>query len=127
MAGFEPMTFLNHFYYFTIFTIYYNFYYCIISNETFSLILGLNPGLQLPIMSLMHTMLNSIDADMKSEIGSTRRGSKRSYPLKFHVEEAGANAKLIQQGPIGVSYYCRHPISTSPVESITARTMVPVL
>jgi hypothetical protein len=34
----------------------------------------LNPGLQLPIMSLMHILLNSIYADMKSEIGSSRGG-----------------------------------------------------
>jgi hypothetical protein len=32
--------------------------------------------------------LKSIDADMKSEIGSSR-GGLRPYPLRFHVEEAG--------------------------------------
>jgi hypothetical protein len=43
-------------------------------------------------------------------------GSKRPYPLRFHVEEAGADAKLIQHGPLGVAYHCRHPISTVPVD-----------
>ncbi len=38
-------------------------------------------------------LLNSIDADMKSEIGSSR-GGLRPYPWKFHVKEAGADAKL---------------------------------
>jgi hypothetical protein len=45
-------------------------------------------------MPLMHILLNCIDADFKSEIGSTR-GGLRPYPLRFHVEEAGADAKLI--------------------------------
>ena len=65
---------------------------------------GLNQGLQLPIMSLslMHIMLNSIDIDMKSEICSSR-GGLRPYPLRFHVEEAGADAKLIQHGHLGVT------------------------
>jgi len=31
-------------------------------------------------MSLMHILLNSIDADMKSEIGSSR-GGLRPYPM----------------------------------------------
>jgi hypothetical protein len=35
----------------------------------------------------MHILLNSIDADMKSEIGSSR-GGLRPYPLRFHVKEA---------------------------------------
>jgi hypothetical protein len=84
----------------------------------------LNPGLQLPIMSLMHILLNSIDADMKSEIGSSR-GGLRPYPLRFHVKEAGADAKLIQHGPLGVAYHRRHPISTVPVARITAHATVP--
>jgi hypothetical protein len=58
----------------------------------------LNPGLQLPIMSLMHILLNSIDADMKSEIGSSRVGL-RPYPLRFHVEK---DAKLVQHGHLGL-------------------------
>jgi hypothetical protein len=40
-------------------------------------------------MSLMHILLNSIDADMKSEIGSSG-GGLRPYPLRFHVEKAGS-------------------------------------
>jgi hypothetical protein len=55
-------------------------------------------------MSLMHILLNSIDADIKSEIGSSR-GGLRPYPLRFHVEEAGADAKLNQHGPLGVAYH----------------------
>jgi hypothetical protein len=58
----------------------------------------LNLGLQLPIMSLMHILLNSIDADMKSEIGSST-GGLRPYSLRFRVKEAGADAKLILHGP----------------------------
>ncbi len=84
----------------------------------------LNPGLQLPIMSLMHILLNSIDADMKSEIGSFRR-VLRPYLLRFHVKEAGADAKLIQHGRLGVAYHHRHPISAIPVASITAHATVP--
>jgi hypothetical protein len=38
----------------------------------------------------MHILLNSIDADMKSEISSYREGL-RPYPFRFHVEEAGAD------------------------------------
>ena len=91
-----------------------------IPTEKFLRYWGLNPGLQLPIMSLMHILLNSIDADMKSEIGSSR-GGLRPYPLRFHVKEA----KLIQHGPLGVAYHRRHPISTVPVARITAHTMVP--
>ncbi len=79
----------------------------------------MNPDLLLPIMSLMYILLNSIDADIKKEIGSSR-GGLRPYPLRFHVEEAGADAKLIQNGPVGVAYHCRHPISTVPVARITA-------
>ncbi len=75
-------------------------------------------------MSLMHILLNSIDADMKSEIGSSR-GGLRPYPLRFHVREAGADAKLIQHGPLGVAYHRRHPISTVLVARITAHAMVP--
>ncbi len=72
-------------------------------------------------MSLMHVLLKSIDADMKSEIGSSR-GGLRPYPLRFHVEEAGADAK---HGPLGVAYHRRHPISTVPVARITAHATVP--
>ncbi len=75
-------------------------------------------------MSLMHILLNSIDADMKSEIGSSR-GGLRPYPLRFHVKEAGADAKLIQHGPLEVAYHRRHPISTVPVARITAHATVP--
>jgi hypothetical protein len=75
-------------------------------------------------MSLMHILLNSSDAEMKSEIGSSR-GGLRPYPLRFQVMEAGANAKLIQHGPLGVTYHRRHPISTVPVARITAHTTVP--
>jgi hypothetical protein len=39
--------------------------------------------------------------------------------------EAGADAKLIQHGPLGVAYHCRHPISTIPVPRITAHATVP--
>jgi hypothetical protein len=55
---------------------------------------------------------------MKSEIG-------RPYPLRFHVKEAGANAKLIHNGLLGVAYDCRHPICTIPAPWITAHTPVP--
>ena len=75
-------------------------------------------------MSLMHILLNSIDADMKSEIGSSR-GGLRPYPLRFHVKEAGADAKLIQHRPLGVAYHRKHPIPTVPVARITAHAMVP--
>jgi hypothetical protein len=96
-----------------------------ISSEKFSRYQGLNLGLQLPtIMSLMHILLNSIDADMKSEIGSSRRGL-RPYPLKFHVKEAGAGAKLIQHGPLVVAYHHRHPILTIPVAKIKAHATAP--
>jgi len=63
-------------------------------------------------MSLMHILLNSIDGDMKSEIGSSR-GGFRLFPLRFHVEESSADAKLIQHGPLGVAYHCGHSISTN--------------
>jgi hypothetical protein len=75
---------------------------------------------------MMHILLNSNDADMKSEIGSSR-GGLRPYPLRFHVEEAGADAKLNQHGPLGVAYHRRHPISTVPVARITAHATVPGL
>jgi hypothetical protein len=48
----------------------------------------------------MHILLNCIDADMKSEIGSSI-GGLRPDPLMFHVKEAGADAKLHQ--PLGVA------------------------
>jgi hypothetical protein len=74
-------------------------------------------------MSLMHILLNIIDADMKSEIGSSR-GGLRPYTLGFHAR-FGADAKLIQHGPLGVACHQRHPISTIPVARITAHAMVP--
>jgi len=43
----------------------------------------------------------------------------------FHIKQAGADAKLIQHGPLGVAYHCRHPISTIPVTGITALARVP--
>ncbi len=49
----------------------------------------------------MHLLLNSIDADMKSEIGSSKEGL-RHYPLRFQAEVASADAKLIQHGPEGL-------------------------
>ncbi len=73
-------------------------------------------------MSVMHVLLNSIDADMKSEIGSSGEGL-RPYPLRFHVEEAGADAKHNQHGPLGVAYH--RIISTVPVARITAHATVP--
>jgi hypothetical protein len=45
--------------------------------------------------------------------------------LRFHVKQAGADAKLIQHGPLGVAYHRRHPISTVPVARITAHATVP--
>jgi hypothetical protein len=45
--------------------------------------------------------------------------------LGFHVKQAGADAKLIQHGPLGVAYHRRHPISTIPVARITAHATVP--
>jgi hypothetical protein len=47
--------------------------------------------------------------------------------LRFHVEEAGADAKLNQHGPLGVAYHRRHPIFTVPVARITAHATVPGL
>jgi hypothetical protein len=44
--------------------------------------------------------------------------------LRFHFKEAGADAKLIQLGPLGVAYHCRHPKSTVPVARITAHVTV---
>jgi hypothetical protein len=52
-------------------------------------------------------------------------GGLRPYPLRFHVKQAGADAKLIQHGPLGVAYHRRHPISTVPVARITAHATVP--
>ena len=85
---------------------------------------GIEPRSATPYHVLMHILLNSIDADMKSEIGSSR-GGLRPYPLRFHVEEAGADAKLNQHGPLGFAYHRRHPISTIPVARITAQATVP--
>jgi hypothetical protein len=53
-------------------------------------------GVQLTIMPLVQ----SINADMKSDIGSSRSGL-RPYPLRFCLKEAGA--KLSQLGPLGVA------------------------
>jgi hypothetical protein len=75
-------------------------------------------------MSLMLILLNSIDADMKSEFGSSR-GGLRPYPLRFHVREAGADAKFNQHGPLGAAYHRMHLISTVPVASIKAHATVP--
>ena len=58
-------------------------------------------------MSLMHFLLIRIDADMKSEIGSTRQ-DLWPYPLRFHVKEVGADAKLNPLGPLGVANHHRH-------------------
>ena len=44
--------------------------------------------------------------------------------MRFHVKEAGADAKLTQPGPLGFAYHRRHPISTVPVARITAYAMV---
>ncbi len=79
----------------------------------------MNRALQLPIMSLMHRLLNSIEEDMMSEIGSFR-GRLRPHPLRFHVDIAGAHPKLSQHGPLGVTYHRWHPISTIPVAKVTA-------
>jgi hypothetical protein len=54
-------------------------------------------------------------------------GGLRPYPLGFHVKQAGADAKLIQHGPLGVAYHRRHPISTVSVARITAHATVPGL
>jgi hypothetical protein len=51
-------------------------------------------------------VLISIDADIKSEISSTR-WVLQTYPLSFHVEEASADSKLIQHGSLGGAYHCR--------------------
>jgi hypothetical protein len=59
---------------------------------------------------------------MKSENGSTRQDGLSL--LRFHVEEAGADAKLIQHGPLGVAFHRRHPVFTIPVASITAHATV---
>ena len=69
------------------------------------------------IMSLMHILLNS--TDIKSGFGSSRWDSV-AQTLYFHLEEAGADAKLIQLGPPGFAYHRNHPISTVPVARITA-------
>ncbi len=45
-------------------------------------------------------------------------------PLGFHVMQAVADAKLIQHGPLGDAYHCRHQISTVPVARITAHATV---
>jgi len=65
----------------------------------------------------MNILLNSVDADMKLD---SSRGGLRPYPLRFHVEEAGADAKLSQHGPLRAAYHFRNPISNVPVARITA-------
>jgi hypothetical protein len=45
--------------------------------------------------------------------------------LGFHVEKSGTDAKLIQDGPLGVAYHFRHQIYIVPVARITAHTTVP--
>jgi hypothetical protein len=76
-----------------------------------------------PVMSLMHILLNSINAHMNERLVALE-GGLRPYPLRFYVEEAGADAKLIQHGPLGVAYHSGHPISTVSVARITAHTTV---
>ncbi len=44
--------------------------------------------------------------------------------MRFHVEEAVAEAKLIQHGPLGVANHSKHPISTVSVARITAHATV---
>jgi hypothetical protein len=78
-------------------------------------------------MTLMHILLNIIDAGMKFNDLVALDGGLRPYPLGFHVKQAGADAKLIQHGPLGVAYHRRHPISTVPVARITAHATVPGL
>ncbi len=94
-----------------------------ISQLKISPVLGIEPRSATPNHVFDALLLNSIDADMKSEIGSSR-GGLRPYPLRFHIGEVGADAKLIQHGPLGVAYH-RHPISAVPVARITAHAMVP--
>ncbi len=72
-------------------------------------------------MYLMHILLISIDADMKSEIGSSR-GGLGPYPMRFFDEEVGAYANFIQHGPLGVPY---HPISTVQAARITTHATLP--
>jgi hypothetical protein len=50
--------------------------------------------------------MHAVDADMKLRNGSTRVGLR----LRFHVEEAGADAKLIQHRPLLVAYHRKHRI-----------------
>jgi len=82
-------------------------------------------SLQLPNVPLIHILLNSYDADMKSDIGSSR-GGIRPYPLRFHVEEASGDAKPSQHEPLRVAYHCRRLISTIPVTRITAHATLSV-
>ncbi len=39
------------------------------------------------------------------------------------MEEAGADAKLIQHGPLGFAYHRRQPISTVPVAHVTVPSL----
>jgi hypothetical protein len=76
---------------------------------------GMNPGLQLPILSLVHILLNSFDTDMKLEIGSSRGGG-------------GVKALSLEVPCWGSCCRCQtYPISTAPVERITAQATVPSL
>ena len=56
----------------------------------------MNLGL-LPVMLLMHTLLNRIDVNMKSD-----NGGYRFFGDSFNVEKADASAKLIQYEPLGL-------------------------
>ncbi len=85
---------------------------------------GMEPGSASPNHVFDAYTVELIDADMKSEIGSSRWGL-RPYPLGFHVKQAGADAKLIQHGPLRVAYLRRHPICTVPVARITAHATMP--
>ena len=69
------------------------------------------------------SLVISIDADMKSKIGSTRL-DLGPYHLRFHVEQAGADGRLIQHEPLGVAYNHGHPISIILFARITAHARV---
>jgi hypothetical protein len=57
----------------------------------------------------MHVLLNSIDADMKSDIGSSR-GGLRPYPLRFHVGKAGAGIQYLPSQLQGLQHTPRCPV-----------------
>ncbi len=85
---------------------------------------GLNPGLHSLTCLWCIYCKAALMQTWKLDNSSSRWGYRPS-PLRFHVKEAGADAKLTQNGPLGVSYHRRHPISTVPVERITAHATVP--